>query len=124
MIEERRFPFRTVVTFNTCRDPVSRKLLSVDVFMAILAIARGSFEVHIHHAGFEIRRLMAIDAGRGTVRSEQGKIGAAMIEARQFSPRPGVMAGFATGGFARRSHPLHASCKLPFVGIGVATGAR
>jgi hypothetical protein len=71
VVEERRSPFHAVVAVSTRGGFTLGELLSMDVFVAVLAQKRGRFEIDIDELGFEVRRLMAVDASSRTMRSEQ-----------------------------------------------------
>ncbi len=68
MIEERRLPFHAVVTLRATGHIRFRELLSVDVLMAVLALCRRSFEIHIKKIGFQVGRLVAVHARRRAMR--------------------------------------------------------
>lgn len=86
VVEKRRFPLHAVVAFRTARDLPFGELLSVDVFVAILALGRCHLEVHVHQLGFKVRRLVAIDASRRTMGAKQWKLGLGVVEAGKFLP--------------------------------------
>lgn len=86
VIEERRLPLRTVVTFNTAGHTVLGKLLSVHVLMAIFALCRRRFEIDIAQFRFQAGRLVTLDAGCDSMRSLQWKLCLRVIKARQFLP--------------------------------------
>lgn len=91
--------------------------------MAQFALFGRGLEIHVHHRGFEIRRLVAIDAGGGAVRTQQRESRRRVIELSQFLPRLRGMAGLASAWPTRCLCLLHALIELPLVGISVATGA-
>lgn len=64
------------------RDLPLRKLLSVDIFVAVLAFRGGSLEINIKKFGFKVRGLVAIHAGCGSVGSQQGERCLRMVESR------------------------------------------
>lgn len=70
------------MTFRATRNIPCGELLRVDVFMAILALRGRGLEVHVDQLGFNVRRLVAIDASRSAMRAEQGKLRLGMVEAR------------------------------------------
>jgi len=80
MIEERRLPFRAVVTLSAASDVRFGKLLAVDVLVAILALSRSSLEIDVDEAGLKVGRLVAIATGRRTMRSQQRKLRFRVIE--------------------------------------------
>lgn len=51
-------------------DTVLGELSAVHFFVALLALGRRSFEIHMDQRGFHVRRLVAIDAGGGTMGSD------------------------------------------------------
>ena len=59
-----------------------RKLLSVDIFVAILALGRSSLEIDVDEASLKIGRLVAVDAGGRAMRSQQRKLRFRVIEPR------------------------------------------
>ena len=123
VIEQRGLPFRAVVAVGAGGSAVfGDELFSVDVLVAVLALHRGSLEIHIDQLGFEIRRFVAVDARGCPVCSEQGELGLGMIESGEFLPRLGAMAGLATGGSFVGAELLHALLELAFMRIVVATG--
>ena len=97
VVEQRGLPFHAVVILGAAGYTLKGKLLAMGIIVAILAQLRSRLEVHVHQLGFEIGRLMAIDARRGTVRTQQCELCLGVIEARKFLPRFGGMACFAAG---------------------------
>ena len=72
VIKRRRLPLRGVVAVAALRNLIRKQLgelAAVDVFVALLAFLRRLLEVHIGHLCFEVWRLMAVNAGHGTVRT-------------------------------------------------------
>lgn len=122
VIEQRGLPFRAVVAVGAGSSFPFGKLLSVDVLMAVLALHRGGFEIHIDQFGFEVWRLVTVDARGCPMCSKQGKLGLGMIESGEFLPRLGPMAGLATDGSFVSAELLHALLELAFMRIVVATG--
>ena len=100
------------------------ELRAVDVLVALLALRGGCLEVHVHHSRFHVGWLMAVNAGRTAVRSQQGKTGPGMIELLQVFPGDGGMAGFASGACSIGAPLLDAILELAFMRIAVADGAR
>lgn len=80
MIKKRRLPFHAVVALRTMRDVSLGELLAVDVFVAIFALRGRALEIHVQEPGFEIRRLMTVDARRRPVRSQQRELCLRMIK--------------------------------------------
>jgi len=123
VIEERGFPLGAVVALGARRHVSPCELLAVRIFVALLALFGRSFKVDVHHRGFEVRRLVAIDARGGAMRAQQRKSSFRVIELGQLLPRFCGMASLATAGASRRLGLLHALIELSIVRIGVATGA-
>jgi len=123
MIEQRRLPLRAVVARYAVGYTVLCKLFSMNILMTLLALSRRGLEINVRQLGFQVRRLVAVQASSGTMRTDQREIGFRVIEARQLLPRFRGVAGFATRGFAVHSDAEHAFPELSFVWIGVAGGA-
>ena len=70
VIKQRRFPSRRVVTLGAASHVRFGELPAVDVLMAVFALRRCGTEIHIEQPGFEIRRLVAIDAGCYSMRAQ------------------------------------------------------
>lgn len=68
VIKERGLPLHAVVTFGAASDFGLRELLSMNVFVAVLAKRRSRFEINVDEFGLEIGRFMAVDTGRGAMR--------------------------------------------------------
>lgn len=71
MIEQGRFPLQAVVTVRARRLLAFRKLPAVNVLVALFARRRRCFEICVNQLGTHVRRLVAVDAGRGAMSSEQ-----------------------------------------------------
>ena len=71
---------------KSLHQPAFCELLPVRVFVTLLALLRGSFEIHMEESRFKIRRFVAVDTASRTMRTEQRKCGLRMIEFRQFLP--------------------------------------
>lgn len=99
------------------------ELPSVDVFMALLTLARSRLEIGLHQPGSQIRRLMTIDTSCPAMRAQEGKGRPGVIERPQVVPRVSVVAGFATGRYPACADQLHAFFELPLMRIGMAYGA-
>ena len=123
VIEQGRLPPHSAVTFHATRNIPGSELLSMDLFVAVLALRGRRLEIDIHQLGFKVRRLVAIDASYRAVRTEQRELGLGMIEARELFPRFRSMAGLASRGRAIGARLLHALFELSFVRISVATRA-
>ena len=123
VIEQGRLPLHAVVAVGAGGSVPFGELLSVDVLMAVLAQGGGCLEIHVDQIGFEVRRLMAVDAGRRPMCPEQGKLGLGMVETGKFFPGLGAMAGLATARGTVGPDLLHAFLELALVDILVATGA-
>lgn len=123
MVERRRLPLDAVVAVGAARDIGFRELLAVDVLMAILALRGSSLEIRIDQLGLKVRRLMAIDAGRRLMGSEQREFCLRVVEPRHFFPRFGGVTSLAARRGTIRALLLHALFELALVNIFVATGA-
>ena len=86
VIKERGLPLCAVVALSAVRYVSHGKLLPVDVFMAVFADSRCRFEVDIDQLGFEIRRLVAVLAGRCAVSSQQREFCSRVIKTRHLIP--------------------------------------
>jgi len=86
MIEQRRLPLHGVVAIGAGGSVPFGKLLSVDVLVAVFAQHGCCLEIHINHFGFEIGRLVAIDAGCRAVGALQGELGSGMVKSGELSP--------------------------------------
>ena len=64
VVKQRWLPLHAGVALRAQCSVRFGELLSVDVLVAVLALGWCGFEVHIHQFGFQVGRLMAIDAGR------------------------------------------------------------
>ncbi len=81
MIEQRGLPFRCVVAVGAGRDLVGfRKLFTVHILVALLALGRGLLKVRIDQLSLEIRRFVAVDAGHCAMRPLQRKSRVIVIE--------------------------------------------
>lgn len=75
MIEQRRLPLRAVVARYAIGYTVLGKLFSMDILVALLALGRRGLEINVGQLGFHVRRLVAIRAGSGPMRTDQREIG-------------------------------------------------
>lgn len=123
VIEKRGLPLHAVVALGTARNVGYGELFPVDVFVAVLALCRRGLEVHVDQLGLKVWRFVAVDARRGTVRSQQHEVRLGVVEARKFLPRLCSVTGFASRGGTIGPRLLHAISKLTFMRISVATGA-
>src|SRR5512146_3556373 len=74
MIESRRRPAGRVVTVGADRGAVGpRELPQMNFLMALLALLGGGLEVHFFERNFRPRRLVALDARRGSVLADPRK---------------------------------------------------
>ena len=89
MVKQRRLPLRAVVALGAMRNIRNCKLLPMDVVMAVFAGGRRRFEVDVDQPGFEIRRFVAVFAGRRAMGSQQRKLRFRVIEAGDVLPRLG-----------------------------------
>lgn len=122
MVEKRRFPFCAAVALRAAGNVGFCELLAVDVFMAVFALGRGGFEIHVDQSGFEIRRFVAVHASGGAMRSKQREFRLRVIEAGEFFPRLGCVASFASGDRSVGTDCQHPFLELAFVRICMATG--
>jgi len=65
------------------------ELVSMGVLMALAAGSGSSNELNVPHGEFHVRRLMAVSAGDGAMRTDQGKIGLRVVELCEVAPFPG-----------------------------------
>jgi len=127
VIEERRLPFGRVVAVATWCDLVRielRELPAVDIFMALLALLRRLLEVHIDELGFQVWRLVAIDAGDRAMRARQWKRRRAVIKAVQLFPRLSGVAGLAAHRLPVLADLVHALLELSMMHVFMAARAR
>ena len=71
VIEQGRFPLRVVVTVRTRRLLGLCKLPAVNVLVTLFAGRGRCFEIRVNQLGAHVRRLVAVDASRGAVSSQQ-----------------------------------------------------
>ena len=81
VIEQRRFPLHAGMAFCAASHFAFGELFTVNVFVAIFALRWHGLEVDVDELGFEIRRLVAVDASGRTVCAQQWELGFRMIEA-------------------------------------------
>jgi hypothetical protein len=109
-----RLPAIVVVTTGALRDiPAAGKLAGVRVVVATGTLQRQCPEVHVLQRPFEIGRTMAIGASNSTMCAEQWKPGSCVIEAAEFLPLNGRVAGLASGRAAVRPPGCHLLAELP-----------
>ena len=120
VVEKRRLPLRTVVTIHASSHAILLKLLAMNVLVAVLALDGRSREVSGDELGFQVGRLVAVDAGRRLVRAQERERRIRVVEAREFLPRFGGVASLATGGRSVGAPLLHAFRKLSSVRVSVA----
>lgn len=121
MIEKRGLPLSAVVALDAGSDSVLYELFPMRVFVALLTLAGSALEIDMKKPGFQVRRLVAVDARGCLVRAKQGEVGQRMVEAAQLPPSLGRMAGFATG--LAVCDAQHAFAELAAMRIFVATCA-
>ena len=123
VIEEGRFPLGCIVAVGAGRDVVRiSELRAMNVLMALLTPGGRRLEVHIHHSGFQVRRLVAVDTGCTTMSAQKREGGFRVIEFLQISPGGGGMASLAAGWCAIGLALLNAILELSFMRIGMADG--
>ena len=111
------------MTIHAVGRAVLGKLFPVNILMTVFTLCRRSGEISSYQLRSEVRRFMAIDARRRFVRPHQWERSLRMIEARQFFPRFGGVAGLAAVGCSIGPKLLHAFVKLTLVRILVASNA-
>ena len=80
VIERRRFPLAGVVAIDTVRNLPLRKLLAMNVAVAVFALCWRCLKVNIRQLGFQVGWLVAVHALRGPVSSKQRECGLRVIE--------------------------------------------
>lgn len=123
VVEVRGPPFVAVVAVGAGSDVRFCELFTVRILVALLTCLWRGLEVHVHHRGFEIRRLVAIDARGGAMCTYQRKSRLRVIKLGELFPRLGGVARLAPARVGCRFCLLHALIELPIVRIGVTTGA-
>jgi len=73
VVKQGRFPLCAVVALGTACNLSYRKLLRVDIFVAVFTGCWRRFEIDIDQFGLEIRWLVAVLAGCCTMSSQQRK---------------------------------------------------
>ena len=112
------------MAFRTGRDVVRiRKLPAVNICMTVFAFRGRGSEIDIQQLGFEVRRLVTIDAGNGSVRSHQWERRLCMIELREFFPVFRRVARVAPERLAVWSEGIHSFLKLVAMRVLVALRA-
>ncbi len=74
VIKSRGLPLHAVMALGAAGNIRLRKLLPVDILVAVLALGRRSLEIHVNELGFQIRGLMAVHASGCSMRPQQGKL--------------------------------------------------
>lgn len=69
MVKERRLPLHAVMAIGTWRGRSLGELFPMDILVAAFALRRRGLEIHVDQFGFEVRRLVAVDTSRGTMRA-------------------------------------------------------
>ena len=126
MVEGRRLPLVRIVAVRTRSHLVGvelDELAAVRIFVALFAFLRSLLEVHINKLGFQVGRLMAVDASDRTMRALQAEGCGVVVEAIQFTPGLGSVAGLATHGLAVLPDLFLALFELTMVDILMAGGA-
>ena len=123
MVERRRLPLGGIVTIGARRHFTLGELAAMRVGVALLALQRRFGEIGFDQLRPEVGRLVAIDAGDRAVRTNQGKLRFAVIEAGEVFPVLGGVAGFATETGSVGPQRFHAVGKLVAVRILVAGDA-
>jgi len=115
------------VAVGTLRDLVREQfgeLAAMDILVALLALFRRFFEVHIHELGFHVRRLMAVDAGNRSMRARQRKRRRAVVKSVQFFPGLRGVAGLAAHRLSVLADLAHALLELTVVHVFMTGRAR
>jgi len=86
MIEQGRFPFRSVVTIRARRFLALRKLPAVNILVTLFAGRRRCFEIRVNQPGAHVLRFVAVNTSCGAMSSQQRKGGPGVIKAGQFLP--------------------------------------
>ena len=82
VIEQGRFPLRSVVTIRARRFLALRKLPAVNILVTFFASRRRCFEIRVNQPGAHVLRLVAVDTSRGAVSSHKREGSLGVIEAR------------------------------------------
>ena len=80
VVKQRWLPPSAVMALGAGRDSALGKLSAVDVLVAFLTFRRRGPEVHIDQTRFLVGWLMAIHAGGGPMRTNQGEGSPGVIE--------------------------------------------
>lgn len=126
VIKGRRLPLGGVVAVSARSYFVGvelDELAAVRVFVALFAFLRRLLEVHINELGFQIWRFVAVDTGDCTMRALQAEGCRVVVEAIQFTPGLGSVAGLATHRLAVLPDLFLALLELTMVDILMACGA-
>lgn len=123
VIKQRRFPLHAVVTLGAARNSGLCELVRMHVLMAVLTLHRSRFEIDIQQVRFKIWRLVAVDARRSAVRTQQREFRLRVIESGELPPTLGGVAGLAPSMSAVSADSLHAFLELPLMRIVMATRA-
>ena len=87
VVKQRGLPLVGVVAFPTSRSPhCLGELVCMNVFVTAGAISRGGSERDIPHRHPETRRLMATDAGHGSMRSLECEHRRRVIKSHELQP--------------------------------------
>ena len=81
MVEKRRLPFHAVVAIRAVRDLVLRKLLAMDVLVALFTLGRRRLEIYVGQPSLLIWWFAAIRASGGAMSANQEEGGCRMIKA-------------------------------------------
>ena len=123
MVEQRWPPAIAVMALGAGCNAVFRKLLAMNVLVAVLAAGGRLPKIDMGQRGFHVRRTVAIDARGRSMGSEQRKRRLTVIKLRQLFPRLRAMTGFAACCLYAGVHPQHALLELAAMWIRMATGA-
>lgn len=71
MVEQRGLPFCAVVAVCAGRGRALQELLAVDILVAFFTFGRSRREVDVDQLGLQVRRLVTVAAGCGSMRPDQ-----------------------------------------------------
>ncbi len=121
VVQQRRFPSRSVVTTAAIRASRLGKLQAVNIGVAGFAFRRRRFEIDVDEFTLGVDGLMAAGALRRFVDTDQRKRSFRMIVAGEFFPVLGGVANLTDERGPVRRRPLHESIKSAFMRIFMAT---
>ena len=126
VIEQRRLPLSCVMAIGAQRNFIRKELAelaSMHVLVAVFTLFGCLFEIHVDELGFQIRRLMAINTGYGSMRTSKRERRGIVIEAVQFAPGLGGVASLAAHRLPVLAKLGHALLELSVMNVLVTGGA-